>query len=139
MALWGGREYKADFGKSSGSSHSRVVSVWESTGIAARGHAQGQIILTQVHLLSPQVLPRVTWTPAPFSSSHSLDLQFCCLSFLTPVLYIILTLLRTIGKLRNSRCIIPITSICHLILENNTFTLNISRHIFPSLECVKLT
>lgn len=53
---------------------SRVFSAWEITGIAARGHAQGQIILTQVHLLTPQALPRVTWTPAPLSSSDSLDL-----------------------------------------------------------------
>lgn len=56
-----------------------VFSVWESTGIAAGGQAQGQIILTQVHFLSPQAVPR--FTPASFSSSDSLDLQFCCLGF----------------------------------------------------------
>lgn len=53
---------------------SKVFSVWESTGIAARGHAQGQIILTQVDLLSPQALPRITWTPAPYSNSLDLVL-----------------------------------------------------------------
>lgn len=52
--------------------------------------------------------------------------------FFPPVVYIIIHFLglRMIGRLRDSRYIIPIISIHHLILENNTFTLNILILIF---------